>query len=787
MTDATVDREAIRLFEAVLALPEDAREAWLDEHTAERPELRARVEAMRAADQAASLRTGGAIGDVEDDAPPPERLGGYRLLERIGRGGMGSVYRAARDIGDFDHVAAIKIVKPGLLSEALVDRFRRERQTLARLSHPGIARLFGGGETDEGAPYIIMELVDGVSLPVWIETTSPDLATRLTLFREACAAVAFAHANLVAHRDITPSNILVTADGHAKLIDFGIARGLDERTAEGAGGSGSLKSLALTPGFAAPERQSGEAISTAADIYSLGRVLNRIVGADGQDGELRAIIARATAPEPADRYPTADALAADVAAYQAGEPVAAYPAGRGYALGKFVRRHRLAVGSAAAGLLLILAALALSLALYVRAEDARRTEAARFQQLRSLARFMVFDLNPRLERVAGTVDARLALADRAQSYLTALAATPRSDPTLRLEAAQGLIALAKAQGVPSQPHLARQDDARRNLTRAIGMLRASELPPSEKAPALADGLAALAMMQLHVDTKPEGARGTLKEASAMLDTVPAAERGWPWYDARSGLRAAQLDVALLDQKPDEIGQLADRLEREIDEWPAERRHGARAAFDRATADYNRGLRGYLTDDLQAGVAAFERAERRLAAIDAVRPNDPRVLYLLAWVRYTGYGTADGIDQPRASRFLADAEATIGRLLAIEPRDSALLAFSGNIGGARAQSLSTQGQHELAVATQQQVVRRYAASLAAKPAPATRNRLALAQFVLGNITLRAGRQAESCAAYSAAQATAATLKSRGELLGFVEEGMPGLTDKVERCRADANLR
>lgn len=457
MDELYVEREAIALFEAMLQVDPAARADWIDAHSEGNPALRARLTAMRAADMRAQLRTGAAT-ETLDEEPPPERIGAYRITGLIGRGGMGSVYRGERMTGDFAHVAAIKVIKPGLLSEQLVARFRSERQTLAQLSHPGIAQLYDGGETESGAPYIVMENVDGMPLLEWASAHAPTLAERLRLFREICAAVAFAHRNLVVHRDLTPSNVLVTRDGSAKLIDFGIAKPAD--TGAGGADTPSLASLSLTPGYAAPERMASAQVTTAADIYSLGRLLRKLIPED-QSRELAAIVARATAPAPLDRYPTADALVGDVQAWANGFPVEAIGRGRRYAAAKFIGRHRLGVALATTALVLLVAALGATLLANARAETARGEAERRFEQTRAIAKTLLFETFDEVSRTPGSTRARAMLARTGLNYLDALAADPRAPADVKLETARGYVRLAQVTGGGQSSHygLTRDSDA----------------------------------------------------------------------------------------------------------------------------------------------------------------------------------------------------------------------------------------------------------------------------------------------------------------------------------------
>ena len=783
MTDPAIEREALALFEQLLDLPEQERDAWLAARVAGRPQLASRLAAIRDADRRAAIHTG-AGGDTLAEEAAPERIGAYRIVERIGRGGMGSVYRGERMTGDFAHVVAIKVIKPGLLSEPLIERFRTERQTLAQLVHPNIAHLHDGGETAAGSPYIVMEYVDGLPLLRWADEVQPSRAERLRLFRDICAAVAFAHRSLIVHRDLTPSNVLVTRDGAVKLIDFGIAKPASDATPSR--GGASVGSLSLTPGYAAPERMTSAAVTTAADIYSLGRLLERLVPPASGDRDLRAIVARATATSPEDRYATADAMGDDVDRWARGLTVAATNGGRGYMLGKFIGRHRLGVGAAAAAVVLLVGALVLTANAYARAESARVAEAARFQELRSLAGFVLFDLDGRLRGVIGNAEVRERLADRAQTYLSALARSRGASPAVKLEAARGFIALARVQGVPAQPNLGETEAARANLTTAVRVLAADTLPRARAIPEQAEALALLALIAAHVDADLAVAGKLAARAQAGLVSVPAAEHGPAWLAARSQLRRTQLDLALLGGRPDDMTRTADLLERETAAWPAPLRQSRAAAIDRAYAEHYRGIGGYFEDRLEAAVEHFAEAQRRFVALDRSRANDPLVLYMLAYNGYTGYGAASGVDRlaPQAKAFLAVTRQTIDRLLPIEPRDHSLRAFSTSVRGAESQLLASEGRFVDAIALQRAVVAFYRDQIRRAPSPALANRLVTAQVTLANIMAGAGDRTGACAASGEAASGIAMLERRRELIGSVGRYKTGIAGNLALCRSGA---
>ena len=272
-------REIRKVFDHAVALPDLERAAYLDLECASDPDLRREVESLLVFNSEAG--TGFLSTPAVDwrkampDATPTRvgrRIGAYNVLEEIGEGGMGEVYRAARADGQYEKQVAIKLVRGGYDSAAVLDRFRHERQILASLDHPNIARLLDGGTTDDGLPYLVMELIEGTRIDDYCDAHDLNVNQRLQLFLQVCSAVQYAHQRLVIHRDIKPGNILVTKEGLPKLLDFGIAKILDP-----AAGAEATIAGPLTPEYASPEQIRGEPITTATDVYSLGVVLYQLL------------------------------------------------------------------------------------------------------------------------------------------------------------------------------------------------------------------------------------------------------------------------------------------------------------------------------------------------------------------------------------------------------------------------------------------------------------------------------------------------------------------------------
>ena len=363
-------------FDAVVDLPPEARRDWMDRHCSD-PTDRHHLEALLAAHaRTEPLLLDTPVAAVIDamkgeDARPTqawigERIGAFRLIAPLGQGGMASVFLGEREDVDFHQRVAVKLLRRGPYSELQQQLFRRERQTLAALAHPAIARLIDGGVTDAGVPYLVMDHVDGLPITRHADVRALDTTARLRLLCEVCRAVEAAHRQLVVHCDLKPSNILVTAEGAPRLLDFGVARLLDA-----AGDNEGAAAIGLTPGYAAPEQYTGAAVTTATDVYALGVLMQELLSGERPGdaapasstlkGDLAAILAKATATDPARRCASAGELADDLEHHLRHEPVRARTPSPLHRMRLFARRHRGGVAVAAVLMVAVLASLSAAL------------------------------------------------------------------------------------------------------------------------------------------------------------------------------------------------------------------------------------------------------------------------------------------------------------------------------------------------------------------------------------------------------------------------------------------
>ena len=506
------DRERLKdIFARAIELDGFDRLTYIHEACGDDPEMQVEVlSLLKAHDSTVNLidqnvvDIANQIGAAEPDLTQ-KKFGNYRIIREIGHGGMGTVFLAERDDGEFDQQVALKIVRQSIADSHMIERFRQERQILAGLRHPNIAMLLDGGISELGEPFIAMEFVEGLPLNEYAASHNFDVADKLKLFLKVCSAVAFAHRNLVVHRDIKPTNIFVTADGEPKLLDFGLAKAFENDSA-----ATQTAIRAFTPAYASPEQITGRKITTASDVYSLGVVLYEMltgskplevdnksfdeivqtvtathpmppsaVGNGSHStgstsllkGDLDNIVLTALRKEPERRYGSVEDLAQDIRNYLDGRPVSARPNTFGYRATKFVLRNRIAVLASALVLLFLVGGIAVSLWQANVARRERDRAERRFQDVRKLSNSLLFDITPKIENLPGATEAREAVVSRALEYLDSLAAESSNDNSLREELAAAYEKVGDLQGNPNRPNLNNYGGAVESYVKALTIRR----------------------------------------------------------------------------------------------------------------------------------------------------------------------------------------------------------------------------------------------------------------------------------------------------------------------------
>jgi non-specific serine/threonine protein kinase/serine/threonine-protein kinase len=538
------------IFVDVVERERTAREAVLLELAASDPEAAAEARSLlRRYDHATTgFLDGAPLLDAAAEESPDltgRRIGGYRLTAPLGRGGMGMVYEGIRE--EDGKRVAVKLLRWRGDPVEIDAQVRAERRILAGLEHDNIARLIDGGATEEGLPYFTLERIDGQPIDAYCAGRGLDVAARLRLFRTVCAAVEYAHQRLVIHCDLKPANILVTAEGVPKLLDFGIARLV--QPGDGGEGAKSALPLALTPDYASPEQVRRQPVTTATDVYALGLLLHELLtGRRAQalqslspqeitrvvcleqpappsaaappsmrrrlQGDLDAIVAKALRKEPRERYGSAHELAEDVRRHLESRPVDARGGGKPYRAGRFLRRHRAAF---AAGLLVALSLVGGTVAALREARRAQR----RFEDVRKLAGSFLFEFHDAIRDLPGATPARRLLVTKALEYLDSLAREASGDVGLERELATAYQRVGDVQGYTANANLGDTPGAVASFRKSVAL--AEQVVASAPTDTGARLLLATALEKLGTTLRalgdPTAAAKTLARAQGILEDL----------------------------------------------------------------------------------------------------------------------------------------------------------------------------------------------------------------------------------------------------------------------------
>lgn len=711
-----------------LALSGPARAAYLERVGVRDPALRAEVESLLAADREAGSRflESPAAAQAQILRQPNRlagrRLGPYELLEEIGAGGMGEVYRAVRVDGEYEHQVAIKLVRAGVDAEFVGQRLRTERQILAAFQHPNIARLLDGGTTEDGIPYLVMELIAGEPIDQYCDRERLDVTARLRLFLPVCAAVQYAHQRAVIHRDLKPRNILVTPDGVPKLLDFGIAKILEPGPiAARTDLTINAGRMILTPEYASPEQLKGEPISAASDVYALGVILYELlagakpfhlsdrVTADGQilrpatseppkpstvvrrrgeahpaakgppdgigrqlRGDLDNIVMMALHYEPERRYATVERLADDIRKHLEHRPVSARRPTLRYRAAVFVARHTAAVVAAALVFLALAAGYVATLREAHIANQQRALAQRRFDDVRKLAGSLIFEIHDSIRDLPGAAPSRRLLIHTALQYLDGLSQDAKGDPGLERDLAAAYLRLGDLQGQALQANEGDYNAARYSYRRALALWQASlHAQPADPAARLDlvetyGKLSDLSWTLGDPDAALAYSQQTVTQSRLLAARHPDDRR----YQILTAVSALDSGYKLYEIRGDRAGSLVlvRQATQQLKSLSAAAPHDLLTARRLALAEGRQAELLRANGDDGAALSLEQDALQVLHTLTAAQPQNTDFLYLQAFAEFD---LADQLDRMRrfaeAERYGEAARASFRSLSAADPK------------------------------------------------------------------------------------------------------------------------
>jgi eukaryotic-like serine/threonine-protein kinase len=747
-----------------LELPPARRPAYLDRACVGDLALRDEVERLLADEQQVQsqfLDDGhfaaavAAVLPKEKDAWVGRHVGPYWIVELIGAGGMGEVYRAVRDDDQYRKDVALKVIRAGQDSGAVIRRFKTERQILAALDHPGIARLFDGGSTENGLPYLVMELIEGQPITEYCDQHKLSITARLKLFLQVCSAVQHAHQRLVIHRDIKPGNILVTSDGLPKLLDFGIARILDIEPIAASLEATLTTFRILTPRYASPEQVNGEPMTTASDVYSLGVVLFELLTgrspyplscgtaqelaqaaneADVQrpslavwnekssgsagckrasaeelsakrgispeklrkrvSGDLDNIVLMALRKEPARRYASVEQFAADIQRHLANVPVTARRDTLAYRASKFVRRHKAGVLAFSAASLAVLVGLGVAVyeARIARFERARAER--RFNDVRKMANSLMFDAHDSIKDLPGTTSARKVLINGALQYLDSLSKEAAGDTTLQRELAAAYDRVGDLLGYNGGANLGDFRGAIQNYEKALAIRESSALANPSDTRINEDLLAEYFHLGFALQDAGDynAALSYLRKALPLAQRLAAAHPEPQFQDWVAGIYWLTGNVLA------QSGNYSQALENYQHSTPI---HESIAGDANGNAFFRTHLAGdyvgmgkmlWLTGDLTGAMESVKKAVQILEQLSQAQPANATIREFLG----EAYGQAREIlraqgDLTQALEYAWKASSTFGNLVSADPTNSLARANLATVESALGEILVQQGK------------------------------------------------------------------------------------------------
>lgn len=509
-------KEVEGLFHQVCEMSPIQQQEFLDDLKKKKPAVAKEVKSMLESHLSAGSFLEESILD-ENFISKGERIGPWKILDEIGKGGMSTVYLAQRDDGTFDRKVAVKFLHGMMPGTEMYRRMLAEQKILARLQHKNIAQLYDAGITGNGRPYFILEFIDGISLVEWCNTRELDFEERLRIFEQVCEAVQFAHQRLIVHRDLKPSNILIDQDGTVKLLDFGIAKIL-ESDAEDDTPITRTGFFLMTPEYASPEQVKDNPITTATDVYQLGLLLCELLtgslpyNIDGKKpleagaviigkeptkpstliktakskpkirdyspkklkqrlkGDIDNIVLKALRKEPERRYDSASQMLEDIRRYRKNLPVSARPEDSLYRSKKFIQRNRTIVASAVTVLVVLIASLIYSQNQARTAERERESAQQGFEIIQDLSGTLIFDIYDNISELPGSTPSRKIIVEKALVYLDQLAANTTPDENLHLYLAEAYRKIGDVQGNPTNANLGLHREALESYQTSLNYL-----------------------------------------------------------------------------------------------------------------------------------------------------------------------------------------------------------------------------------------------------------------------------------------------------------------------------